>query len=384
MSTEATEVVEQGVRRPPPEERSRTERTLALDPAAPLRRISIELERRCNLACLYCYTSATADYRGGLDEEEVRFVVREAVACGARAISVVAGGEALLRRTLLEPGESCLDYANALGAYTYLYTNATLVTERAARFLAARDVTVVGKLNSLKEDVQDALAGVPGSARLMRRGIDELLRAGLADDTPSRLGLETIICRQNYDELPDMWRFMRRHHIVPEVEIATDHGRAAANRSELYFAPAEAPQKYQALFEELLRIDRSEFGFDWVPQPPFAAGSCQLHFGNVYVNDRGGVQPCAGIDVPYGYLRVGTHAADGQSLRAIVTGTEVMRMRNVRENIEGACRSCELRDSCYGCRAAAHHALGDRFAADPTCWRAERARRRLPLLRVVP
>lgn len=370
----------EGRLRPPPEQMARTARTRPLDPSAPLQRVSLELARRCNLACTYCYSAAVPDHAGGLDDAEVRFVIQEAIDCGARAVSFVAGGESLLRRSILVDGASCIDFANALGAYAYLYTNGTLVNERAARWLARRDVTVVGKLNSLRDEVQDELAGVRGSARLIRRGVDELLRAGLSGSTPSRLGLQTIICRRNYDEIPELWRWMRARNVVPEVEIPKHHGRAVSHQRELFFAPDEAPRKYQELFEHLLRIDQREYGFDWIPRPPFAAGSCLLHYGNVYINDRGGVQPCAGIDAPYGFLRVGAHAEEGRPLRDIVTSPAVLRMRRVTEHIGGACKTCELHASCYGCRGAAYHAEGDMFAEDPTCWRAQRRRAALRLL----
>jgi radical SAM protein with 4Fe4S-binding SPASM domain len=303
----------------------------------------------------------------GLTDEEVRQVIDEAVELGASVISIVGGGESLLRRTLLLDGESCIDHAGERGCYCYLYTNCTLIDDAAARWLARRDVTVVGKLNSLRDAVQDELVGVPGSSRKIRRGIDALLQAGLARQ--GRLGLETVICRDNYAELPEMWRWMRRREIVPEVEIPTLHGRARKNRAALYFDEEEASAKYRALFEELLAIDRAEFGFDWTPHPPFVAGSCRLYYGNCYINDRGGVQPCAGVEQEYGVLRVGERKARGQPLGAIVGSAAFAKLRRVHEHVTGACEGCDLTESCYGCRAAAWNKTGDVFAEDPVCWR---------------
>lgn len=288
-------------------------------------------------------------------------------------ISIVGGGEPLLRGTLTTDGASCIDHANALGCYCHVYTNCTLVDDRVAQWMKARDVSIIGKLNSLDERVQDELAGVPGSARRMRKGIDALLEAGFASGPEPRLGLETIVCRQNYDEVPQLWRFMRARGIVPEVEIPTLQGRAKDNREGLYFQDAEAPGKYRVLFEELLRIDREEYGFDWVPHPPFPAMACRLYYSNCYINDRGGVQPCAGVDKEYGFVRVGLHADTGQGLAEIVTSPEFQQLRRIHEHIKEPCRSCELIDRCYGCRGAAWHQTGDLFAADPVCWRRERS-----------
>ncbi len=191
--------------------------------------------------------------------------------------------------------------------------------------------------------------------------VDALLEAGFAKE--GRLALETIICPQNYEDLPDMWRWMRQQGIIPEVEIPTIHGRAAVNHMSLSFDEAEASAKYRALFEELLRIDETEFGFTWIPHPPFPAGSCTLFETNCYVNDRGGVQPCAGVDKEFGII-----GRDG-TLADIVTTAEFQGVRRVRERVAEPCASCDLIDVCYGCRGASYQATGDMFAADPVCFR---------------
>jgi radical SAM protein with 4Fe4S-binding SPASM domain len=250
-----------------------------------------------------------------------------------------------------------------------VYTNGTLIGERAASWLKSRDVSVVAKLNSLRPKVQDALAGRVGASDEIRRGIDALLEAGLASGDAPRLGLETIICRDNYDELPSMWRWMRERSIVPEVEIPTLHGRARDNERALTFDAAEAPARYEALFETLLEIDRREFGFDWIPHPPFVGMSCRLYYSNCYVNARGGVQPCAGVDQEFGVLEVGPRASEGTSLASVVTAPAFTKLRRIHEHLKPPCEGCDLLHTCYGCRGAAWNETGDLFAGDPVCWR---------------
>ena len=355
----------------------------------------MEISRTCNLRCVYCYARSGPDVHTGLTDEQVRMVIDEAVECGAALISFVSGGEPLLRYSVVEDGRSCIDYANSVGCYCLLYTNCTLLDKNAATWLSRRDVSVVGKFNSLRADVQDELTGVDGSAHRIRRGIDHLLAAGFAGSHPSRIALETVICRQNYEEMPEMWRWMRERNIVPEVEIPTVHGRFEDNRGWLYFREDEARQKYKELFEELARIDRTEFGFDWVPRPPFPAAACRLYYSNCYINDRGGVQPCAGIDHEYGRLRLGDDgraAGDGgpdgrtarpsggagrvdgdgrvaRPLADIILGEEFQMLRQVHLHLKAPCAGCDQLDECYGCRGAAWHATGDMFAGDPVCWR---------------
>lgn len=353
----------------PPSICSNTERTRSPNANTPLQRISMEISRLCNLNCIYCYAEASSSCSTGLTDDELHYIICEAVSLGACLVSFVSGGEPLLRESLLKDKRSCIDHANSLGCYTLLYTNGSLINNEAAKWLASRDVSVVSKLNSFRESIQDELTGVSGSACAIRLGIDALINAGLNAGQPSRLGLETIVCRQNYEEIPEIWRFMRKNNIIPEVEIPTLHGRAALNKEKLCFKDDEAPKKFKNLFEELLRIDREEFGFDWIPHPPFPAGSCCLFRTNCYINDSGSVQPCAGVDISYGFLPVGNHCHDGRPLEKIVCSKEFQKLRCIEKYLEPPCRDCDLLDHCYGCRGAALHQRGSVFAGDPICWR---------------
>jgi radical SAM protein with 4Fe4S-binding SPASM domain len=359
---------------PPPSLKSCSERTQPVTPSSPLERISLELSRQCNLQCRYCYSEAQLRSADGLSDCELKQIVEEAVALGARLISIVAGGEPLLRPSMTRASESLIDVANERGCYCYLYTNCTKVTNNVAQFLASRDVSVVGKFNSLRDNVQDRLVGVAGSSKLIRRGIDALLEAGFAAENPSKIALESIICPSNYEEIPEMWRYMRSRNIIPELEIPTLHGRAVANLGEIAFPASEASQKYEALFNELSRIDREYYGFFWEPHPPFPAASCRLFENNCYISAEGRVQPCAGVDRALGYLRVGSHGKTGHALAEIVKLPEFAALRDVRRRIAEPCRNCALSKDCYGCRGAAFHATGDMFAADPVCWHPRGAR----------
>ena len=285
--------------KPLPSLRSRSERTAPKIEEAPLWRISLEVSRQCNFACVYCYSRAGQDVPPVMDAAFVRGVISQAFSLGARLVSFVWGGEPLVWPGLFDPALSPLLHTNSIGSYAYLYTNCSCVGPEEARRLADADVSVIGKCNSLHPEIQDRLVGIPGAHAAIRRGLDALMDAHLATPGVSRLGVETIISPLNYEEMPDLWRFFRTNHLVPEVEIPTQHGRAPEHSELLYFPPAEAREKYRILFEELARIDREEFGFEpWDPRPPFPAGTCSLidRERNCYITHSGSVQPCAGVE----------------------------------------------------------------------------------------
>jgi radical SAM protein with 4Fe4S-binding SPASM domain len=93
-------------------------------------------------------------------------------------------------------------------------------------------------------------------------------------------------------------------------------------------------------------------------ETPLPLSLCQA-----IVTASGFVQPCTGVDVKVGNIRHDT-------LANILAGSPVLNcMRDLRVQIKGACRECDLAGSCYGCRGLAYHVTGDFLASDPLCWR---------------
>ncbi len=351
-----------------PKLKSRSRRTRPLDPETPLYRISLEVSRSCNLRCMYCYSRAESTVPTVMSSADVTGILCQAVELGATLVSFVWGGEPFVYPGILSRDTCPVRFANQLGCYAYLYTNCTRIGGAEAGQLAGMDVSVIGKCNSLNPAVQDRLAGVPGAYDAIRRGLDHLMDVGLAEDF--RLGVETVITKPNYGELPDLWRFFRRHNLVPEVEIPTLHGRAAEHAGDLVFPLPEAVEKFRELFGELARIDKEEFGYQWQPRPPFPAGTCNLidRDRNCYITHTGSVQPCAGVEVSFGQLAVGRHRSNGTTLSEIILSEEFRKLRSIREHLTGPCRECEWIGECYGCRGAAFHHCGNFLGPDPFCW----------------
>ncbi|MEA2085205.1 MAG: SPASM domain-containing protein [Thermodesulfobacteriota bacterium] len=211
-------------------------------------------------------------------------------------------------------------------------------------------------MNSRKAAIQDFLADREGTFAAINKGLTALLEAGYPDEEHS-LGIETIICRQNYAELPDLWRWARRQEIVPYVEAMTLQGRAT-DHPELEVSPNEI----KTLFETLSRIDSDELGCNWTPHPPLVASQCARHEYSCTITSNGEVHPCPGVNISAGNIR-------DQKLADILTNsTMIQELRNIRTNIKGQCAACEINDQCYGCRGHAYQVTGDYLAEDPLCW----------------
>ena len=313
--------------------------------------MELELSRRCDLRCIYCYSEAGIPPDGELDFAEITGAVDQAVALGARRVIVLGGGEPLLYPSLLD----VLGHIRFKGAAVELFTNGVTMTASTAKALRGLDVSVVLKCNSHRDDVQDVLAGKAGAGRAIRTARSILAEAGYPGKGVT-LGAQTVICRQNLDELPEMWIGLRQQGVVPYFEAITLQGRALQH-PELAVSAGEI----QALFEELSSIDRHRFGMVWEPRPPVAAYSCDRHEYSCTVTSTGNVQPCPGIDLAVGNIR-------DRSLKAILRESPVIAdLRDIRHTVKGVCGACPEKAVCYGCRGMAWQVTRDYLASDPLC-----------------
>lgn len=318
--------------------------------------MEIETSRACNLRCIYCYNSSGRKVGNELTLAEIQDAVEQGIDLGVRRIIIIGGGEPMMHPELMP----LIDFIHRKGLGIDLFTNGCLITPESAKALYDYGVDPVVKLNSLKPDVQDMLAAHPGAFDAIQRGLECLTQAGYPD-ADHDLGIESIICAFNYEEIPAMWRWARERDIVPYFEMITFQGRAS-ERQDLNVSVEDL----ERLFNELAQIDRQDYGRQWEPHPPIAALSCSRHEYSCTITSSGYVQPCTGVDIKVGSIR-------HDSLKNILAGSVVTScLRNIRAHVKGACQTCDQLPHCYGCRGMAYHLTGDFLASDPLCWRNPR------------
>lgn len=317
--------------------------------------MELELTRRCNLRCVYCYASAGESLKDELSYEELCDAVEQAAGLGAQRVIVLGGGEPLAYPRLPE----LLRFIHSRGLAIDLFTNGALLTAEFAALLRELGAHPVIKMNSLRPEVQDALAGRAGAFPQIRRGLEHLLAAGYPQpELP--LGVQTVICAQNYAELPEMWSWIRERGLIPYFETITLQGRATEHPDLCVSA-----EELRRLFETLAELDAARFGISWTPRPPIAGLCCSRHLYTCTVTVTGDILPCPGVSIAVGNIR-------RQPLAEILAQSPVIQdLRDVRNRIKGKCRTCGERERCYGCRGMAYQATGDYLAADPLCWREE-------------
>jgi radical SAM protein with 4Fe4S-binding SPASM domain len=314
--------------------------------------MEIEFSLRCNFRCPYCYVPEESYFDGELTPAEIRDVLMQARALGARRI-IILGGEPSIYPHIRE----MIGFVQDQGMDVEMFTNGSGISAGFARWLFERRVRVVMKMNTFDADLQDQLSGKPGAGRIIAKAIDHLQQAGYPSGD-AFLAVSTIICRQNLDELPRMWCWLRDQGIAPYFEIITPQAKALENP----WLDVE-PHTLQQLFEELAAIDRERYGRTWPVQPPLVGNRCLRHQFSCLVTSKGEVMPCVGVTLSLGNIR-------RQPLKTLIENSQVLKdLKDHRRTIKGPCASCDQADGCYGCRGAAYQATGDYLASDPLCWR---------------
>lgn len=313
--------------------------------------MEIEFNQSCNFRCIYCYASENAQRRNELTKEEFIDIIGQAKDLGARKI-IILGGEPMLYPHIVEMIQSIRKQNMEIE----LFTNGTNITGEMAQTLHDYHVRVVLKMNTFDESLQDTLSGRKGAYAQIQEALTNLKQAGYPSaDHP--LGVSTIICQQNIDELPRMWEWLRDQNILPYFEMMTPQG--GAREHNMLEVDSRAVEK---LFRKISELDRTKYGHRWDPKPPLVGGECLRHQFSCAVNSEGYVQPCVGITFPIGNMRK-------QRLKDILKDSEVVQdLKNYKYMIKGPCGQCTKIDNCYGCRGAAYQLTGDYLASDPLCW----------------
>ena len=214
--------------------------------------VSWNLTYRCNLACEHCYldaggspqvgTESFAD-RSELDTEGCFKVIEDLAAFAPECVTILTGGEPLLRRDILE----IVRRAAERGLWVVVGTNGVRISENVARRLAdagARGLSL--SLDALDPDRHDRFRKVRGAWRNTVEGAEILGRTGLP------FIVQTTAGSHNLGEL--------------DAIAAFAHDRLAAKVWNLYFLVPTgrgqfvsdiSPAQYDAVLAALHRIQRT-------------------------------------------------------------------------------------------------------------------------------
>jgi molybdenum cofactor biosynthesis enzyme MoaA len=237
----------------------------------------------CPWNCGFCFTEEPGNPEGEkrrlsseMSIEKRLTLIDEAAALGAKAINFVGAGEPTIDPDFWK----LVERMQSRSIVPIVYTEAALrLTDKAfARRLYEAGATVVVKVNSLWDEAyQNAIvAGPPGRKRprsenytqLRNQAIAVLVETGFASHDPTRLAFDTIICRQNIEEIPRLHRWARERNIFILFVNYLPSGRSTDGLHD-----ALSREEQFKLFGELADIDAKEYGIQHDSRFPYAGGT---------------------------------------------------------------------------------------------------------------
>jgi radical SAM protein with 4Fe4S-binding SPASM domain len=366
--------------------------------------VSWNLTYRCNLACEHCYLDAggtplvdTKNFadRSELGTEECFRVIDDIAAFAPECVTILTGGEPLLRRDILQ----IVQRAAERGLWVVVGTNGVRITENVAARLAeagARGLSL--SLDALEPDRHDRFRKVRGAWRNTVEGAEILNRTGLPFIVQTTAGshncgeldgiaafaherlaakvwnlyflvptgrgqfVSDMTPAQYDDVLASLYRIQRTydrrmlvnakcapHYIKTVLEHAGAHTEPAApdgGSAGAPFDPAQGAPRWP--------------GVSQIRTYSGGAGGCPAGTHYMGIRPNGDVTPCPYLPVFAGSLRTA-------SLKDLWTSSELFTGIRRRASLGGRCGACELNGHCGGCRARAYGMTGDLMAEDPLC-----------------
>ena len=358
--------------------------------------VSWNLTYRCNLACEHCYLDAggtpqvgTENFadRSELGTEECFRVIDDIAAFAPECVTILTGGEPLLRRDILE----IVRRAAERELWVVVGTNGVRITENLAKRLAeagARGLSL--SLDALDPDRHDRFRKVRGAWQNTVEGAEILSRTGLPFIVQTTAGSHNLgeleaIADFAHDRLAaKVWNLYflvptGRGQFVSDITPAQDHDVLASlyriqrkYDGRMLVNAKCAPHYIKTVLENVggqtdpISADGdSERATSWPGSSPIrtysgGAGGCPAGTHYMGIRPNGDVTPCPYLPVFAGTLR-------NSSLADLWTSSELFTDIRRRTSLGGRCGECEMNGHCGGCRARAYGMTGDLMAEDPLC-----------------
>lgn len=301
-----------------------------------------ETSLACNLGCIYCNSNSGEAPPGEISFETIKEVISQVKDLGGESVVVIGGGEP----TIYPYFRELIKYINEeKNMAPVIFTNTTTMDLDLAKFLFDQNVSVLTKLDSLKEERQDFLANEPGTFKKIHEGLENLMKVGFGNynNGKLRLGASFVTCSLTLDETPDIWAFCRDRNMYPNQEILTPRGRAVADSSGLSLTL----NQIKDVKNKLLKFDQEKYGYTWLPYMPLTGHGCLQHMYSVYLTSMGFVRSCADVDIELFNVK-------DMKIKDIIKSPFFQLARNIDKYLEGKCKECEYIHKCIGCRGYAH------------------------------
>lgn len=288
----------------------------------------------CPWSCDFCFTEATLvgkkrKLANELSLEERVRLLEDLAELGARSINIVGAGEPTVDPYFWDLLAAC----SRLGLTPLVYTEGALKLSDLdfCKRLDDTGATVVLKVNSLfQEEYQNSIL-VSGNVtphtpkfnyfKKRQQALENLIKLGFNSSSPTRMAFDTILCRENENEIETLHRFARDNNIFVLLVNFLPSGRSLSGHTN-----ALSRDEQFAMFKRLAEIDLREYGITQSGRFPYGGSQpCLIRGTGAFIKIGGDVLACPGETSGVGNIRK-------EPLSAIWD-----RLIGVRREFDGGC-----------------------------------------------
>ncbi len=262
--------------------------------------LDLDFTGDCQLKCFYCDRTpdrySDVPNRVELSTDDRIRIIAEAKALGATTVEFPGAGE-----PMIDPGFwDVLSFIHENDMTSVLFTSGWHLDESTVDRLFDLGVTVFLKHNSDDNQTQDKMVGVKGYGEVANRALELLVERGFNETVPTRMAIDMVVTPkfQNLDDIGQIFRWSRDHNVHSYIMTLIPEGMAD-HKTVLF-----EKQRAQELVDFMAKIDRDEYGLEYVPSRPMGGGyRCRQVNVGIFVNLFGEVYDCNGLGRLIGHLR---------------------------------------------------------------------------------
>ena len=265
---------------------------------------SIDLSSKCNLNCPYCYVEKIGTLDKKRNENELsltdyKSIIDKLAEAGARTINIVGAGE-----PTIDPNFKIIaQYIKDIGCNVLVATNGIAIakSDSLVSFLNNIEASVVLKVNSFTSELQDDLVGQKGYTEYRNAALNQLLKLGFNKKKPTRLGINTLLMKSNFNQIFDIFKFCRENNITLICGSYMPTGRTESSifqgdylledkKKKDLFEPISSIE-YNHLRQKLLEYD-NENGFSTISPVAYISGLPCIQGLGIQIDNQGKIWHC--------------------------------------------------------------------------------------------
>lgn len=308
-----------------------------------LNEITIEVTQQCPNRCIYCSSLSDMEKTERLDRATIFQVVDDAVALGAKIVSL-SGGEPFLREDIAE----IVDYIHGKGLKVRLYSSGIYsygnqYSSISASLLASVKDNLDALIFNYEAIDADIYATIMGTEASNLALLDETINSAIALGIPVEAHLVPMRC--NFRQIPDVLRKLYSMGVsnVSFLRLVTQ-GRVSENK-DLVVLSAEEQEEFKQIMSKCQETYQGKIRLGL----PFSAKRAACGTGSIKLTVRydGYVFPCEAFKDGMMEINKGVMPENVQEKRLKNIYEESRYLKVVREGLE-AYSGCEGNEYCYG------------------------------------